>query len=123
MKIYLAGPMSGISEFNYPAFHAAAAKLRADGHEVFSPAEHDIEVHGVDISKGNDNGCDKQAARDHGFDRRKALKADLEFICLHADAIAMLPGWEKSRGAKAERATAIALGLEVIYLPTVRAVA
>ncbi|MGB3485339.1 MAG: DUF4406 domain-containing protein [Mycobacterium sp.] len=53
MKIYVAGPMRGIPEFNFPAFHAAAAKLRADGHHVFNPAERDIETHGVDISKGN----------------------------------------------------------------------
>lgn len=122
MKIYLAGPMRGIPEFNFPAFHAATAKLRAEGHYVFNPAERDIEHHGVDISKGNTAGCEEMAARDHGFNLREALKDDLEFICLHADAIAMLPGWEKSKGAKAERATAIALGLDVILLPTVRVI-
>ena len=30
-KIYIAGPMTGRHEHNYPAFHAAAAKLRGDG--------------------------------------------------------------------------------------------
>ena len=38
-RIYLAGPMSGLPDFNYPAFHAAAAVLRAQGHYVENPAE------------------------------------------------------------------------------------
>jgi len=38
MKIYIAGPMSGLPEFNYPAFHAADAELRALGHETLNPA-------------------------------------------------------------------------------------
>lgn len=113
MKIYLAGPMRGIPEFNFPAFHVATAKLRADGHEVFNPAERDIKHHGVDISKGNSTGDEKLATAQHGFNLREALKDDLEFICLHADAIAVLPGWEESKGAKAEVATAHALGLIV----------
>lgn len=117
MRIYLAGKMRGVPEFNFPAFNAAAAKLRADGHEVFNPAERDVERHGgVDISKGNVEGCEKKAAEQHGFDLRVALAEDMEFICRHAEAIVLLPGWEDSKGAVAERATAIALGLQVIYL-------
>ena len=116
MKIYVAGPMRGIPEFNFPAFHAAAASLRAQGHEVFSPAERDIAHHGVDISKGNTTGDETVAAATHGFNLREALKDDLEFICLHADAVALLPGWHNSKGAQAEVATAHALGLTVIEL-------
>lgn len=114
MKVYLAGPMRGIPEFNFPAFHAAAARLRAQGHTVFNPAERDIEHHGVDISKGNATGDETIAVAVHGFNLREALNDDLTFICLQADAVAVLPGWESSKGARAEVATAHALGLEVM---------
>lgn len=113
MKIYLAGPMRSIPEFNFPAFHAAAAKLRAQGHEVFSPAERDIEIHGVDISKGNAAGDEAQATAEHGFNLREALHDDLVWICKHADAIGRLPGWRNSKGATAENAVGVALGLNV----------
>lgn len=105
MKIYLAGPMRGIPESNYPAFRDGAANLRAAGHIVFSPVDWDVENHGA-------NGCHSEA-----FDLRKALAADMEWICLEADAVALLPGWEASKGATAERATAIALGLKVDIVP------
>lgn len=116
MKIYVAGPMRGIPEFNFPAFHSASAKLRSLGHFVFSPAEKDNERHGTDISKGNANGCEETAAKEHGFNLREALGVDLGWICAEADAVALLPGWEHSKGAKAEKAAADALGLEIITL-------
>lgn len=116
MRIYVAGPMRGIPEFNFPAFNAAAATLRAMGHTVFNPAEKDNERHGTDISKGNATGCEKEAAKAHGFDLRVALGDDLRWICAEADAIALLPEWEKSKGATAEHATAVALGLMVFVL-------
>lgn len=117
MRIYLGGPMRGIPQFNFPAFNAAAAKLRTDGHTVFNPAEKDIERHGgVDISAGNVAGCELTAAKVYGFDLRVALGEDLAWICAQAEAIALLPGWENSKGAKAEKATAQALGLQVMYL-------
>lgn len=116
MKIYVAGPMRGIPEFNFPAFNAAATMLRAAGHIVFNPAEKDNERHGTDISKGNATGDESVAATQHGFDLRVALGDDLRWICAEAEAIALLPGWEKSKGALAEYATANALGLEIIVL-------
>lgn len=117
MKIYLAGPMRGIPEFNFPAFNEAAAVLRERGHEVFNPAESDVETHnGVDISKGNATGDEAQLVQQHGFSKRDAFYRDTRFICLEADAIAMLPGWEHSLGAQAEWALAKALGHEIMYL-------
>lgn len=116
MKVYLAGPMRGIPHFNFPAFHAGAAELRAHGHEVFNPAERDNERHGTDISADNLTGSEDHAAAAHGFSLREALAADMNFICLHAEAIALLPGWDNSKGALAEMATARALSLMEIYL-------
>lgn len=108
--------MRGIPEFNFPAFHQAARNLRSLGHVVFSPAEKDIERHGTDISKGNTTGSLEQAGKEHSFSLRQALGEDLAYICAHAEAIALLPGWENSSGAAAEFATAKALGLKFIYL-------
>lgn len=116
MNIYLAGPMRGIPQFNFPAFYAYAKQLRAEGHTVFSPAEKDNERHGTDISKDNPTGSEEVATESHGFNLREALGIDLAYICKTADAIAMMPGWEKSKGANAEKATAEALGLKIIIL-------
>lgn len=116
MKVYLAGPMRGYPNFNYPAFHAAAAKLRAEGHFVFSPAERDMERDGMDWGKEGASG-DHAEIIAKGFSLRVALGDDLAWICAEAEAIALLPGWEASKGANAENATAVALGLERILLP------
>ena len=108
--------MRGIPEFNFPAFDEAAVLLRSQGHEVFSPADADRERHGHDFAKGNHAGCNDHAAENHGFNLREALGIDLAWICAEADAIALLPGWENSKGARAEKATADALGLKIIDL-------
>ncbi|MDD1776930.1 MAG: DUF4406 domain-containing protein [Candidatus Helarchaeota archaeon] len=115
-KVYLAGKMRGLPKFNFPAFMSAATKLRAKGYFVFNPAERDNERHGTDISKFSRTGNEKTLVKNFGFDLRVALHDDLSFICREADAIAMIPGWEDSKGANAELATAKALGLEIIYL-------
>lgn len=93
-KVYVSGPMRSIADLNYPAFDEATARLRELGHEVFNPAERDQE-------------------QDGDFDLRKALAEDLDWIARRADAVAVLPGWEKSLGAQAEVALARALALPV----------
>lgn len=115
MKIYLAGPMRNIPSFNFPAFHHAAAILRAQGHEVFSPAEHDIKKNGPGIAD-NPTGDETLATQKDGFSIRAALEADTQYICRHADAVALLPGWNKSKGAIAEAALAEAIGIQIIEL-------
>ena len=108
MKIYLAGPMRGYPKLNFPAFHAAAAKLRAQGFEVFSPAEKGEEILAI-----------TDPAKQHDLDfRRLVFSIDTGYICKNADAVALLPGWEQSAGARCERAVAEAIGLTVIILGT-----
>jgi len=102
--VYLAGPMTGLPEFNFPAFDEAARLLEAQGYKVFNPAQMDRDV-GFDPSSTQ---VDDKFLRD-------ALRRDLAAIC-DADAIAMLPGWEKSGGARIEWMLAAHLGLEIIYL-------
>lgn len=115
--VYVAGPMQGVPEFNFPLFNAVAWALRLDNHKVFNPAERDIERHGgVDISKGNIDGSLAKAKGTHGFSLRSALADDTNFICLEADWIVMLPGWEKSNGAQAEQRLAVALQSEGVNL-------
>ncbi|MDQ6721208.1 MAG: DUF4406 domain-containing protein [Candidatus Dormibacteraeota bacterium] len=112
MRAYLAGPMRGRPEFNFPAFHRATALLRQAGHEVYSPAEADL-ASGFDPTGYTGH---EDIERDDRFDLRGALAGDLDYICRHAQAVVVLDGWEASAGACAEVATAVALGIPVFDL-------
>jgi len=113
MKVYLAGPMRGYPNFNFPAFDFAAAALRSQGHEVFSPAERDREAYGPEV-ENNPTGDESKGPP--GLTIRDCMLADTDWICRHAEAIALLPGWEKSRGALAEKALGEAIGATIIIL-------
>lgn len=104
MNIYVAGPMTGLPEYNFPAFDKAAAMLASKGHTVFNPAQMDRDI-----------GFDPSSTPVTAAFLRDAMRRDLTAVC-NADAIAMLPGWEKSVGARIEWTLAVHLGLKVIYL-------
>ena len=104
--------MRSIPKFNFPAFMEAAAALRELGHHVFNPAERDINKYGADIASSPTGNI--KTAEKKGFDLREALAADLKYVCLRAERVVLLQGWEKSKGALAERATAEALGIPVV---------
>ena len=114
MRIYLAGPMRGYPTFNFPAFDFASSKLRAEGHFVFSPAERDREAYGAEI-EDNPTG-DEAKVKNAACTINDCMLADTKWICENADAIALLPGWEKSSGANAELALGKALGLTYMVL-------
>jgi hypothetical protein len=103
-KIYLAGPMSGIPEFNFPAFYEVADKFRAAGWIVFNPADKEGETLSEESRK---NGDPMQAQKD-GFNFRDVYLWDVTKV-IESDAIYMLPGWENSPGARGEHAVAVAM--------------
>jgi len=109
LHVYLAGPMTGIAEFNFPAFDAAAAKLRDLGYVVFNPADNDRYKHGFDPT-----GMTGHEDLTGILDRREVLADDLAWICAEADVVAPLPEWKWSAGARAEVAVARALNIPVV---------
>lgn len=95
MRVYIAGPMTGVPDWNHPAFHAAARTLREQGHEAINPAE----TFGGDTTRP----------------RRDYMRAAVESL-LRADAIHLMAGWQTSEGAKLEMRIAAELGLP--FLPS-----
>ncbi len=95
--LYISGPMTGLPESNYPAFNEAAARYRALGNAVVNPVEVCAHL------------------------RDKPNVTWLEYMqpCMAAllscEAVVMLPGWTKSKGARLEHHTARELGFAIVY--------
>ena len=81
-RLYIAGPMTGYAENNYPAFNAVANALRNVGYEAVNPAEF-----------GNHNGTTSSYT--------DLLKNDLRAL-LDCDGVAALDNWWESVGARNE---------------------
>lgn len=96
LRLYLAGPMTGLPNFNRPAFHAAAAELRAAGYEVVNPAELD---ESEPITDPDGPGA-----------WERYMRRDIPHLC-KCDAVALLPGWTESQGAQLESLIANGLGM------------
>ena len=105
---YLAGPMRGIEEYNFPAFRKQTAWLRGLGWKVFSPAErdemdstidHTLDVAGWQGSRGLDY----------------FMAYDLKAVC-EMDCVICLPGWEHSQGARLETVTAVEINHPVFVI-------
>ncbi|KAB0728239.1 DUF4406 domain-containing protein [Pseudomonas aeruginosa] len=91
-RVYLSGPMTGIADFNYPAFNAEEKRIRALGYIVENPAVNMIY-----------RGSPWETFMRDGIKR-----------LMDCDILALLPGWERSRGANIERNLAITLGMHVV---------
>jgi hypothetical protein len=109
-RIYIAGPMRGIPLHNFPAFDRARDFFRSAGFEVYSPADID-RAHGINELTWDDNAPDAQERL------RELAKRDFEAL-IQCDAIALLPGWERSRGVKWEKPLAEFLKLEIYCAAT-----
>jgi hypothetical protein len=83
--------MTGLPDFNYPAFDSAALELARSGYDVLNPARR-----GVVESWG-------------WADYLRLALGDV----LAADGVATLPGWTRSRGASLEVHVARRLGMPV----------
>ncbi|QQQ14370.1 DUF4406 domain-containing protein [Aeromonas media] len=90
MKIFISGPMSGLPNFNRDAFNAEAHRLLGLGHVALNPA-----------------------ILPDGLEQHEYMAICIEMVKM-ADQLVMLPGWERSAGARAEHALAIKLGKAII---------
>ena len=98
MRIYISGPITDTDDFA-ERFEDAAAIIAERGNKYINPA--------------------KLAEVIPDADWTTYMLIDRELL-QEADAITMLPGWEQSRGARAERAFAIINGLPTYDLDTDR---
>mgnify|MGYP002142675673 FL=1 len=92
MRIYIAGPMTGLPDLNFPAFHTEAKKWRDLGHEVVNPAE---------------------INPDHTMPWALCMRRDIAAL-VTCDTIVLLPNWRLSRGATLEQHIAERLSMSQI---------
>lgn len=89
-RLYLAGPMSGYPDCNYPAFNEVEEHLKFAGFEVVNPRLDGEGLHYVEL-----------------------LRRDLAGL-LDCQGVAVLPGWEFSTGARNEVQVAGVLRMPVL---------
>jgi len=94
---YLAGPMTGYPQFNYPLFDEVAQHLRDGGMPLVSPAEmDDPEVRKMAMASKDG------APQEDGETWGDFLARDVKVIADECEGIVLLPNWWNSRGARLE---------------------
>lgn len=105
MKIYIAGPMSGVENWNFPAFFEAERQLLGLGHEVVNPAHNDGLTYEEALDSAN--------AGKHSWDWY--MRRDLTNL-ITCDAVCLLPEWKNSKGALLEVTVAKNLDMPLYIL-------
>jgi len=105
LKIYIAGPMSGVENWNFPAFFEAERQLLELGHEVINPAHNDGLTYEDALASAN--------AGKHSWDWY--MRRDLTNL-ITCDAICLLPEWKSSKGASLEVTVARSLDMPLYIL-------
>lgn len=110
MRVYIAGPMTGIPLFNFPAFDAARDRWKEAGHDVISPADLTRSYWREQFGEDFDPASTRPDIAAGGDIYREFLKEDVRAIT-ECDGIALLSGWRKSKGVALELTVARGLGL------------
>lgn len=97
-SLYIIGPATGKPNDNKEAFVSARRALKADGYLCAIP--HDYINDGTDWNTAMRISITAMLSMEHGLKRKPAF-----------DGVAMLDGWEESKGAKIEKQLAEALGI------------
>jgi hypothetical protein len=99
LKVYVAGPMSGYEEHNFPMFDRVTAWLRTvwPAATIVSPAE----LTRLDETRTGVPAGTQPWAYYMAQDLREVVTCD---------RVVLLPGWAQSRGARLEATNALALG-------------
>lgn len=112
MKVYIAGPMTGVPQFNIPLFDRVAAELRTLGYDVVSPAELDSPTMRAAALKSTDGGL-AQLEHDTKETWGETLARDVRVLSDHGvEGIVLLPNWTRSRGATLEATVGLLNGLK-----------
>jgi hypothetical protein len=94
MKLYIAGPMTGMEDWNFPAFFDAEEQLKSLGYAVENPARHDGNT--VEEALATVGTLENPVEKWEFY-----VKRDLKYL-LECVGVVLLPGWQESEGARLE---------------------
>lgn len=88
--VYIAGPMTGLPDYNRKAFSDAEDAIRCHCKDILNPARHP-----------------------DGWEHSRYMRHAVRDLLL-STVVVFLPGWQQSKGAKFERHMAEIMGLRIL---------